>query len=252
MLLEEARDLLVREDRLRALVRRAGEGDVATLRAGVPPDTPAPVLHALLAACAERAPDRVDLREVTTEEQLRLLASGRLDVGLVHQPADTTGLVLGPEVSVELGVVLPRTSPPAGAPEVALGEPAGHDLVLFPRATAPGRYDSTLDSCRQGSFVPDRIHHARTLEFVIGLVAAGGPPARPADRRRTAHPYGPPGRLIRRPGPSRNSRRTCSPATVALPCARQGSPDRSPGTCRTGQDPGPGRSYTAERRLSDG
>ncbi|MFE2745011.1 LysR family substrate-binding domain-containing protein [Streptomyces scopuliridis] len=193
MLLEEARDLLVREDRLRALVRRAGEGDVATLRAGVPPDTPASVLHALLAACAERAPDRVDLREVTTEEQLRLLASGRLDVGLVHQPADTTGLVLGPEVSVELGVVLPRTSPPAGAPEVALGEPAGHDLVLFPRATAPGRYDSTLDSCRQGGFVPDRIHHARTPEFVIGLAAAGGLPARPADLRRT----GPPGRPVR-------------------------------------------------------
>ncbi|MFE3141309.1 hypothetical protein [Streptomyces scopuliridis] len=71
MLLEEARDLLVREDRLRALVRRAGEGDVATPRAGVPPDTPASVLHALL-------------------------ASGRLDVGLVHQPADTTGLVPGP------------------------------------------------------------------------------------------------------------------------------------------------------------
>ncbi|MFE2031754.1 hypothetical protein ACFXBB_00550 [Streptomyces scopuliridis] len=86
-------------------MRRAGEGDVATLRAGVPPDTPAPVLHALL-------------------------ASGRLDVGLVHQPADATGPVPGPEVSVELGVVLSRTSPPAGAPEVALGEPARHDLVL--------------------------------------------------------------------------------------------------------------------------
>ncbi|RYJ27496.1 LysR family transcriptional regulator [Streptomyces sp. L-9-10] len=174
VLLEEARDLLVREERLRALVCRAGEGGPSALRAGVPPDTPASVLHALLAACAERAPDlRVDLREETTEEQLRLLASGRLDVGLLHQPADITGLVAGPEVSMELGVVLPRTSPLAGAPEVALGELAGHDLVLFPRATAPGRYDSTLDSCRLGGFVPARIQHARTPEFLIGLVAAG-------------------------------------------------------------------------------
>ncbi|MFE4640266.1 LysR family transcriptional regulator [Streptomyces sp. NPDC056730] len=174
VLREEARELLVREERLRALVRRAGEGDPATLRAGVPPGTPASVLHALLAACAERAPDlRVDLREETTDEQLRLLASGRLDVGLVQQPADTTGLVPGPEVAMELGVVLPRTSPLAGAPEVALGELAGHDLVLFPRATAPGRYDSTLDSCRRGGFVPARIRHARTPEFLIGLVAAG-------------------------------------------------------------------------------
>ncbi|MEV4333505.1 LysR family transcriptional regulator [Streptomyces sp. NPDC049597] len=174
VLLDEARDLLAREERTRALIRRARDGDLGTLRAGVPPDTSAAVLGALLAECADRAPAlRVDLQEVTTDEQVRLLASGGLDVGLVHAPVDATDIVLGPETGVDLGVVLPRTSPLARLPEVALAELAGHDLVLFPRSTAPGWYDRTLGICRAAGFVPGRVRHARNPEFLIGLVTAG-------------------------------------------------------------------------------
>ncbi|MGX1884978.1 LysR family transcriptional regulator [Streptomyces sp. NPDC055287] len=174
VLLDEARDLLAREDRLRTLARRAGDGGLGTLRAGVPPDTTASTLSTLLAACAEHSPGlAVDLQEVTTEEQLRLLSSGGLDVGLVHQPVDATELRLGPEVCADLGVVLPRTSPLARFPEVALGELSGHDLVLFPRAHAPGWYDRILDTCRAGGFVPGRLRHASNPEFLLALVAAG-------------------------------------------------------------------------------
>ncbi|MFG2334055.1 LysR family transcriptional regulator [Streptomyces sp. NPDC048604] len=174
VLLDEARDLVAREQRTRSLVRRARHGDLGTLRAGVPPDTSAAVLGALLAACAERAPAlRVDLQEVTTDEQLRLLVSGGLDVGLLYAPVDATDLVLGPEAGVDLGVVLPRTSPLARLPEVALADLTGHDLVLFPRSAAPGWYDRTLEICRATGFVPARVRHARNPEFVIGLVTAG-------------------------------------------------------------------------------
>jgi DNA-binding transcriptional LysR family regulator len=148
-ILDDARELLTREERLRTLARRAGDGALGTLRAGVPPDTTVAMLAALLSACAEHSPGlSVDLQEITTEEQLRLLASGGLDVGLVHQPVDATELHLGPEVVADLGVVLPRNSPLARIPEVAIADLSGHDLVLFPRAQAPGWYDCILDTCR--------------------------------------------------------------------------------------------------------
>jgi DNA-binding transcriptional LysR family regulator len=172
VLLDQARDLLAREERTRALVRRAHDGDLGTLRAGVPPDTSAAVLGALIAECRERAL-RIDLQELTTDEQLRLLASGGLDVGLVQQPADVGGLELGPEVRLDLGVVLPRTSPLARLPEVALADLAGQDLVLVPRTSAPGWYDTTLEICRAAGFVPRRVRQARNPEFLIGLVTAG-------------------------------------------------------------------------------
>lgn len=173
-LLADAHELLAREERLRALARRAAAGDVGTLRAGVPPGTTAAVLSALLAACAEHAPGlSVDLREVTTEEQVRLLSSGGLDVGLVHHPVDATGLRLGPATSLELGVVLPRPSPLARSPEVPLAALSGHDLVLFPRTHAPGWYDRILEVCRAEGFVPGRLRHASDAEFLLALVAAG-------------------------------------------------------------------------------
>ncbi|NMO38245.1 LysR family transcriptional regulator [Streptomyces sp. GMY01] len=189
-LLEEAHDLLAREERLRTLARRAAEGGLGTLRAGVPPDTAAAVLSALLTACAERAPGLcVDLHEVGTGEQVRLLASGGLDVGLVHHPVDATELCLGPEITLDLGVVLPRTSPLARLPEVRLADLAGHDLVLFPRAQAPGWYDRLLDVCRTEGFVPGRLRHASHPEFLLALVTAGhgvafdrGPAARKEPR----------------------------------------------------------------------
>ncbi|MEF9905223.1 LysR family transcriptional regulator [Streptomyces sp. P9-A2] len=174
VLLDEAHELIAGEQRLRTLARRAADGGLGTLRAGVPPDTTTAVLSALLSACAAHAPGlSVDLQEVTTGEQVRLLSSGGLDVGLVHHPVDATDLRLGPEVPLDLGVVLPRTSPLARLPEVTLGELCGHDLVLFPRAHAPGWYDRILDVCRADGFVPGRVRHASNPEFLLALVTAG-------------------------------------------------------------------------------
>ncbi|MFI2780199.1 LysR family transcriptional regulator [Streptomyces sp. ALB3] len=173
-LLDEARALLTGEERLRALARRAGEGDLGTLHAGVPPGTTVATLSLLLGACAEHYPGMsVELQEITTDEQLRLIASGGLDIGIVHQPVDVTGLHLGPEVFIELGVVLPRVSPLARLPEVALAELAGHDLVLLPRAQAPGWYDRILDTCRAGGFDPTGLRHASRPELLLALVSAG-------------------------------------------------------------------------------
>ncbi|WP_431774622.1 LysR family transcriptional regulator [Streptomyces cucumeris] len=175
LLVEEARELLAREERLRAVMGRVRDGELGTLRAGVPPQTPARTLHALLSACAEEFPGlRIDLHEVDPAEQVRLLGSGGLDVGLVHHPVDDAGgLVLGPSADTALGVVLPRASRLARLPEVALHDLAGHDLFLFPRATAPGWYDRTLEICRAGGFVPPSVRHARNPEFLLGLVASG-------------------------------------------------------------------------------
>ncbi|MDG4825923.1 LysR family transcriptional regulator [Asanoa sp. WMMD1127] len=172
LLTAEAPALLAAEERLRLVMRKAGDGEIGTLRAGVPPELPAATLQALLAGMAERAPGLdVDLHELTSAEQLRMLAEARLDVGLVHHPVDLAdGLRAGPVVGARLGVVLPRTSPLARLRELDLADLAGHDLAVFPRATAPEWYDAILDACRHHGFTPGRIRHARNPDFLLGLV----------------------------------------------------------------------------------
>nr|AEE65460.1 transcriptional regulater [uncultured bacterium BAC AB649/1850] len=174
LLLDEARALLAAETRLRTLMRKVRDGDLGTLRTGVPPDVPAALLHELLRRCAEQAPGLdIDLHEAGTTEQLRLLTEGRLDVGLVHPPVDATGLTTGPRASIPLGVVLPRTSPLARLDEIGVADLDGHALILAPRDGAPGWHDHLLDTCRTHGFVPARIRHAQAPEFLLGLVLAG-------------------------------------------------------------------------------
>lgn len=170
----EAEQIVARVERSLAVVRRISTGVTGPLRLGVPPEMPGRVLAALSAEFAAAAPDtQLRVHERTTVEQVRELAVGDLDVGLLRQPVEATPLRLGPTVALAHGVIVPRTSPLAGRSELGLGELAGHDLVLFPRSGAPDSYDEVLRICREHGFEPGRVHHASSPEVVLGLVAAG-------------------------------------------------------------------------------
>ncbi|WP_103337557.1 LysR substrate-binding domain-containing protein [Amycolatopsis sp. CA-126428] len=170
----EARDLLSRWDRMTTLVAKAERGELDSLRAGVPPDLPGRVLAAILTKFAAECPAvRLDLQELTTAEQARLLADRELDAGLLQLPVDVVGLDLGPVVDTPLGVLLPRDSPLARRAELTLADLAGEGLVHAPRAAAPGSYDALLRTCWDHGFRPAAIRHARNPEFVLGLVLAG-------------------------------------------------------------------------------
>ncbi|MFI6367034.1 LysR substrate-binding domain-containing protein [Nocardia sp. NPDC050630] len=172
ILLVEARDLLARWDRAQRLVGKAHRGEIDALRVGVPPELAGRVLAAMLTAFESRDV-RVDLQELTTAEQIRLLADRQLDAGLLQHPVDVVGLELGPEVDTPLGVVLPRDSPLATRSALTLADLAGLGLVIFPRAAAPGLYDATLRTCWEHGFRPTRVQHARNPEFVLGMVLSG-------------------------------------------------------------------------------
>ncbi|MEV6429340.1 LysR substrate-binding domain-containing protein [Nocardia sp. NPDC051463] len=172
ILLAESRDLLARWERTTALVGKAHRGEIDALRVGVPPELAGRVLAAVLTAFESRD-IRVDLQELSTAEQVRLLADRQLDAGLLQHPVDMIGLETGPAVDTPLGVVLPRDSPLAMCSSLTLADLAGHGLVIFPRAAAPGLYDATLRTCWDHGFRPTSVQHARNPEFVLGMVLSG-------------------------------------------------------------------------------
>ena len=174
LLLDEARDLLARVDRVYSVAERARLGETRTVRAGVPSDLGGRVVAALLAAFRDRRPDlRLDLRETGTAEQVRALAEGTLDAGLVRHPCDTRGLELGPMLGLPLGVLLPAGADLADAAEVHLADLGGRDVVLPPRTEAPAAHDDLLATCRRHGYAPAAVHEARHPQFALGLVLAG-------------------------------------------------------------------------------
>jgi DNA-binding transcriptional LysR family regulator len=172
LLLDEARDLLARAERLGATMERVRAGDLGELRAAAPPVVGGAVLARLLAAFRERCPDvRLELRESSTTAQLQALADGTLDVALVTHPAQLGSLARGPALAKPLGVLLPSG---AASTAVELGGLGDRELVLFPRDAAPDQYDELLSTCRAYGYVPRAVHHAAGAQFAAGLVLAGG------------------------------------------------------------------------------
>ncbi|WP_019629864.1 LysR family transcriptional regulator [Actinomadura atramentaria] len=173
LLLEDAREIIARADRVHALADRVRRGADGALRAGLPADLGGGVVAALIAAFGARRPGRrLDLREIPSAEQAGALADGSLDVGVLRHPCDTRGLDLGPMLDQRVGVLLPEADP-VGDDAVALADLAGRDLVLFPREEAPGSHDEWLAACRRHGYDPPAVREARHPQFALGLVLAG-------------------------------------------------------------------------------
>ncbi|MEE2040636.1 LysR substrate-binding domain-containing protein [Nocardiopsis sp. CT-R113] len=174
LLLEHARPVLESTESALEAMRRIRPGESGILRAGIPPDTMPVTLRTLVAELSANAPDvLVDLHELTTDEQLRALREGDLDVGVVRHPSDTTGLESGPVAHRPLGVLLPAEHPLSAGGPVRLRDLNGMPLVVFPRAMAPMLYDQVMSACSSEGFRPGAIRHARNPLFVNGLVLAG-------------------------------------------------------------------------------
>ncbi|MFE6778559.1 LysR substrate-binding domain-containing protein [Streptomyces sp. NPDC057702] len=170
----EADALLAAADRLESVVARVRDGAAGTLRAAVPPDLGGPTVAALLTGYQDRSPGAaLDLRELTTAQQVRELAAGTLEAGVVRHPCPAEGLNFGPLLHQPLGVLLRADDPLAAGPPVELADLTGRDLVLFPRATAPALYDETLTRAARHGCTPAAVHEARGGDFAQALVLSG-------------------------------------------------------------------------------
>ena len=189
-LLPEARALLAHADQVSGLLDALGEEELHELRVGLPPDLPATLVGAILAASRAAHPGaEVDLVQGHPQLLEQELRAGRLALALLRHPV-APGLRAGAVLRRPLGALLRADSALAGDDAVELFELAGHELVLFPREQAPVHYDALIADLRALGFAPASVRPADGLAVAAGLVLAGGavaltdarPPTAPGSR----------------------------------------------------------------------
>uniref|UniRef100_UPI00035D2A70 LysR family transcriptional regulator n=1 Tax=Nocardiopsis halotolerans TaxID=124252 RepID=UPI00035D2A70 len=174
LLIHQARELLASETRLRQTMHRIGQGELHTLRAAVPPATPALALRELLQQMTHHAPGLdVDLCEMAGAPLIRALTDATVDTALLTAPFEGEGLIGTPVHRAEIGAILPRDHPLARTTTINLTDLAGHDLILPTRQTAPVWFERTLAVCREHHWTPPRVRQAHDTDFLLGLVLAG-------------------------------------------------------------------------------
>jgi DNA-binding transcriptional LysR family regulator len=182
VLLAEARAVLAESDRLETTVEELRRGRTAGLRVGLPPGLPSRLLPDLLAGLREREPDaRIEVRELTTPEQLAALHDGSLDLGLVREPIEDKGLSRRTLLVEPLGVSLPAGHPLAARERISLPELAGELFVCFPRPWAPSLHDVVATALREQDVearFQDSSHPSTTEQLVasgLGLTLSAPP-----------------------------------------------------------------------------
>ena len=116
----------------------------------------------------------VRLEEGATRPMLDAIASGKLQMALVHPVHDTPpGVILTPVRRDRVVAALPIQHPLATRRSVSLRELAAEPLIFFPRGISPDLHDGLLLAFHALGLRP-RIHQeARSTPTMLLLVAAG-------------------------------------------------------------------------------
>jgi len=123
VLREGAERVVADLDRVLVRTRAAQAGEIGTIVLGAQGAALNKLVPSIIARLTQRAPGlRVDLRQLTSEEQAAGLLTGALDVGLVREVDPRPGLQLEVLLQEPVHAVLPATHPLAKRPTIGLSE----------------------------------------------------------------------------------------------------------------------------------
>jgi DNA-binding transcriptional LysR family regulator len=131
------------------------------------------VLPPILQSMRTQVPGVVlELRELTTVQQLQWVAEGNIDVGFVRPPVELPGLESEVIFQELLMVALPECHPLCQGKTVAVRSLMHESFIQFPRVLAPGLYDPIISLCQQFGFSPNVVQEAIQMQTIVSLVAA--------------------------------------------------------------------------------
>lgn len=171
---EEARRTLAQADLTLRAAQRAARGEIGRLVIGYAGSAAHYVLPRVLSRFRPRyANVEVQLREMTTAEQLPALLARQIDVGFVRPPASDPGLEVSVLMEEPFLAALPRNHRLARLKRVPLTRLETERFVLFPRHLGPRLYDPIVAACQRAGFSPMVAQEAMHIPTIVSLVAAG-------------------------------------------------------------------------------
>lgn len=172
--LRDARRLLHEADNAALSVRRVTAGQAGAVRMGFTATSAYGVLGGLLDTAHRDLPHvEIVLRELVTRDQIELISSGGLDLGLVRPPAgeELRSRLLRRE---PLLAALPVHHPLVDEPEpLNLAVFGDADVVTYSPAEARYFHELLVGVFRQGGVGPNYVQHVSQVHTVLALVEVG-------------------------------------------------------------------------------
>jgi DNA-binding transcriptional LysR family regulator len=155
-----------------ALAQRAARGEAGLLRIGfgiasilaLVPD----VLLRFRRACPEV---QLQLRDMSTPDQVSALRSRDIDIGFVRRPVSDDRLMTRPVLDERLVAALGPRSP--WTARLGIRSVAAEPFIIIARTRSASFYDHALSVCAAAGFAPRIVQEAAELFTVLSLVRSG-------------------------------------------------------------------------------
>jgi len=169
----EAKAILGQVEQAIQTGQQASRGETGRLVIGFVSSATYNILPSILQAFRQAIPAvTLELRELTTNQQLQLLASGQIDVGLVRPSVEQPNLHSEILFEESLMAALPLAHPARKRGKISIKSLIDEPFILFPRSLAPGLYDPIISFCQQAGFSPQVVQEAIQMQTIVSLVAA--------------------------------------------------------------------------------
>ena len=156
--------------------QRAQRGETGRLRIGfVSSASFGVVLPDAVRRFRREWPDvEIELSEQNSDEQVDLVTSGRLDVGLLHPPLKAERELEIETVLVEpLVAAVPENHRLARSRQIDLASLAAEPWILFRRAIASRLYEEIMLACARAGYSPRVVQEGIKLSTIMSLIASG-------------------------------------------------------------------------------
>lgn len=188
VVVEEARDVLARAERIKETAQRAARGEQGRLAVGYTSSAAFhPFVTQQIRAFRESRPGVVlALAEDGTPELVHGLKEERLDAAFLRSTSiDIAGLTVEPLLEEKMVAAVPTGHPLAKAGKMALADLAEETFIFYRRPTGPGLYDAIMAACLAAGFSPMVGQEAPRMASTLSLVASGlGVAITPASMQR--------------------------------------------------------------------
>jgi DNA-binding transcriptional LysR family regulator len=171
--LRGARRALVEAERAAAIARRAGRGELDTLRVGFTDSAALSILPGAIRRFRREFPEvHLELQEDSSMAQVESIRRDLVDLAIVRGPTVEHTLRLHVLLEEPFWVALSQGHHLARRTRIKPKLLAEVPMIAFPRHLAPIYHDTIMLICHKAGFVPDIAYEAAGYHTMISLVAA--------------------------------------------------------------------------------
>ncbi len=171
--LERAEGILEAVEEAKEVAKGANEGVRGRLEIGFISSATLGLLPPAIRLFRERFGGiEIELRELTSAQQIDALYAGEIRVGLVRLPLRAPGLRFEPLQEESFVVALPSGHPLEALESVPLEAMVDQPLIFFTRQLMPSLHAQIVELFQRVGAFPNVVQHAVHLQTIVGLVAS--------------------------------------------------------------------------------